>query len=50
MGLEKLFHASVEKNPQRLAVGMEYVFVNGQAVLHNGVKIDARPGQVLKSN
>lgn len=37
-------------DPQRLAVGMEYVFVNGQAVLHNGVKIDARPGQVLKSN
>lgn len=34
--------------PQRLAVGMETVFVNGQAVLRGGVKTGARPGQILK--
>ena len=31
-----------------LAVGMETVFVNGQAVLRGGVKTGARPGQILK--
>lgn len=36
--------------PQRLAVGMETVFVNGHAVLRGGVKTGARPGQILKSN
>lgn len=35
-------------NPQRLAVGMEYVFVNGQPVLRRGVKTGAKPGKVLK--
>lgn len=34
--------------PQRLAAGMEAVFVNGQAVLRGGIKTGARPGQILK--
>jgi N-acyl-D-amino-acid deacylase len=33
---------------RRLAVGMEHVIVNGELVLHNGVRTPALPGRALK--
>jgi N-acyl-D-amino-acid deacylase len=34
--------------PQQFAVGMRHVFVNGQAVLLNGVMTAARPGRAVR--
>jgi len=35
-------------DPQQLAVGVSYVFVNGIAVLDGGKFTDAAPGRVLE--
>lgn len=37
------------ENPHQYAVGMQHVFVNGQAVLLKGEMTGARPGRVLRS-
>jgi len=36
------------ENPKQLAVGMDYVFVNGVAVIDAGKQTDALPGKVLR--
>jgi N-acyl-D-aspartate/D-glutamate deacylase len=42
-------HATYEK-PHQYASGIEYVFVNGTAVLARGEHTGARPGQILKGS
>lgn len=41
--------ASLE-NPGRFSTGIEYVLVNGVAVVENGEPVDNRPGRVLKGD
>jgi N-acyl-D-amino-acid deacylase len=36
------------ENPHQVSVGMQHVFVNGTAVIKNGVHTDAKPGRVIR--
>jgi dihydroorotase/N-acyl-D-amino-acid deacylase len=36
------------ENPNQLAEGMQYVLVNGVAVIENGKQTNALPGKVLR--
>ncbi len=47
MDLEKLKVMSDELETRRYPQGIEYVFVNGKAVVENGTHTKATPGQVL---
>ncbi|MBY0370708.1 D-aminoacylase [bacterium] len=45
---KEILDRATYENPQQYAVGMHYVFVNGQPVLSKGELVAARPGQVLR--
>jgi N-acyl-D-aspartate/D-glutamate deacylase len=36
------------KQPHQLSVGMQHVFVNGTAVIRDGVHTGAKPGRILR--
>lgn len=36
------------ENPHQVSVGMLHVFVNGTAVIRNGVHTDAKPGRIIR--
>jgi hypothetical protein len=47
MDLEKLKVMSDELETRRYPQGIEYVFVNGKAVVEKGIHTKSTPGQVL---
>ncbi len=48
MNIKKLKILSTELEPRKHPKGIEYVFVNGEAVVEKGKHTGARPGRVLK--
>ncbi len=36
------------ENPHQVSVGMHHVFVNGTAVIRNGMHTDAKPGRIIR--
>jgi N-acyl-D-amino-acid deacylase len=45
---ERVIDRSTFTDPWQLAQGIEWVFVNGEAALANGLQTEARPGQVIR--
>jgi N-acyl-D-aspartate/D-glutamate deacylase len=35
------------ENPEQLATGLEYVFINGELKIRNGVYLATKPGKIL---
>ena len=50
LDLDKLKPNATYTNPLQLSSGMEWVWVNGKAIIAEGVINESRPGMILKNN